>query len=140
MQRVYPRDVFPSAWMKLDELASNGALISSEQVLEELRVQDDGAHEWALRKKDIFWPLDAPIQKHATLILAKYGTLIDLRKRKSGADPFVVATAIQSSSCVVTEERPSGGPGRVKIPDVCKAYKVECICLLEMLRREGLRV
>ena len=36
MRRVYPRDVFPSAWIKLDELASNGVLFSSEQVFEEL--------------------------------------------------------------------------------------------------------
>ena len=37
MNRIYPKDVFPGAWNKLDELADNGLLISIENVLDELK-------------------------------------------------------------------------------------------------------
>jgi hypothetical protein len=139
MRRVYPADVFPSAWEKLDELAASGILISTEQVFEELREQDDDAFGWAKRFREIFLPLDGEIQEAARRILTTHGNLIDLKRRKSGADPFVVSTALINSCAVVTEEKPSGGPNKSKIPDVCIAYGVECINVLEMLRREGFK-
>ena len=55
-------------------------------------------------------------------------------------DVFVIAAAIVHGCSVVTEEKPSGGPGKVKIPDVCKALKIECLNMLGMLRREGMRL
>jgi hypothetical protein len=140
MRRVYPLDVFPSAWEKLDELAISGSLVSTEQVFEELREQDDGAFDWAKRFRENFLPLDNDVQETARKILGTHANLIDLKRRKSGADPFVVATAMINSCAVVTEEKPSGGPNKSKIPDVCIAYGVECINVLEMLRREGFKV
>jgi len=139
MCRTYPIDVFPSAWNKLDELASSGVVISTEQVLQELKAQDDEAHEWAKGFKEIFLPLDEEVQGTASLVLGTHPELIDLKRRKSGADPFLIATAKIKSCAVVTEEKPSGGPHRPKIPDVCGAYGLECINVLEMLRREGLK-
>ena len=50
------------------------------------------------------------------------------------------AHAILRKCVVVTEEKPSGGPDKSKIPDVCRAYSVECIRVLDMFRREGLRL
>jgi hypothetical protein len=89
----------------------------------------------------MFLPLDAPIQTKAKEILARFPTgFLDLRKRKSGADPFIVAAAIVKNAAVVTEEKRSGGPDKVKIPDVCASFRVECFPLLELLRREGLRL
>ena len=66
--------------------------------------------------------------------------MLDLKKSKSGADPFLIAVAMLHKCSIVTEEKPSGGPHKSKIPDVCKAYSIECIPLLEMLRRECLRL
>lgn len=77
------------------------------------------------------------MQVSARAILATYPTLIDVKKRKSSADPFLIAAAIVHKAAVVTEERPSGGPGKVKIPDVCREMKIPCMTLLEMMLREG---
>jgi hypothetical protein len=140
LRRVYPRDVFSGAWLKLDDLASKNILVSSEMVYHELSSQDDEVTAWANEHDSIFIPLDAAVQIQAKEILRSHSSLVDLKRRKSGADPFVIALAIVMSCAVVTEERPSGGPPKVKIPDVCKAKGIECITLLEMLRREGLRL
>jgi hypothetical protein len=139
-RRVYPLDVFPSAWAKLDTLAADGTLISTEQVLEELKAEDDEVFAWARKFRGIFLPLDDNVQVTARKVLETHSNLIDLKRRKSGADPFVVATAIGNACSVVSEEKPSGGPQRSKIPDVCGYYKIECINLLEMLRRERLKL
>ncbi|MDA3823219.1 MAG: DUF4411 family protein [Bacteroidales bacterium] len=139
MRRVYPRDVFPSAWDKLDELAESKTIASTEDVLEEIKSQDDEILEWANEYEEIFHPLSEEIQLSAIKILETHENLIDLKKKKSGADPFVIATAMVHSCAVVTEEKPSGGPSKSKIPDVCLDYGVKCMKILDMLRIEGLR-
>lgn len=140
MRRTYPKDVFPGAWDKLDSLAESGILLSVENVHEELKSQDDIVSEWAEKFSHIFLPLDEAIQIKVRAILKSHKNLVDLKKIKSEADPFVVATAILKGCTVVTEEKPSGGPNKSKIPDVCKAYGVECIPIIEMLRREELKL
>ena len=139
MRRVYPRDVFPSAWNKLDDLAESEIIASTEDVFEEIKSQDDEILEWANEFEEIFYPLSEEIQLSAIKILETHDNLIDLKKKKSGADPFVIATAMVHSCVVVTEEKPSGGPNKSKIPDVCQHYGIKCIKILDMLRDEGLR-
>ena len=140
LQRTYPRDVFPGAWTLVEKLSRNGVLLSVEDVLEELEDQDDDVFKWAKKNKSIFLPLDEAIQTEARTILAQRPNLVDVKRRKSGADPFVIAAAAVYSCAVVTEEKPSGGPPKVKIPDVCKLFGVGCITVLDMLRDEGLRL
>jgi hypothetical protein len=141
MARIYPRDVFPGAWAKLESLVNHGILLATELVQWELEAQDDDLNQWSRAYGRLFRPLDEPTQEKARAILASHGALVDFKKRKSaGADPFVIALAALESLTVVTEERPSGGPHTKKIPDVCRAEGIECIAVLEMLRREGLRL
>lgn len=140
LRTVYPADVFPGVWEKVSQLAEDGVLISVEDVLEELRVQDDEVADWAKERSTIFLPLDEQAQARATKILATHPNLIDLKKPNSSADPFVIASAMINSCIVVTEEGNSGGPNKSKIPDVCKHYDIKCIRLLDMLRAEGLKL
>lgn len=140
IRRVYPLDVFPSVWQKLEDLIAHGMMIAAEPVNWELEVQDDELKEWATKNASLFQPLSDELQSEGRRILAAHPTLVDIKKRKSGADAFVVGLASLMSLTVVTQERPSGGPDKEKIPDVCKAIGIECIPVLEMLRREGLRL
>jgi hypothetical protein len=140
VRRVYPKDVFPGVWTLLDHLADLEILIAVEMVSWELEAQDDEVFGWANAHADIFRPLNAAIQNKGREIINLYPTLIDLKKRKTGADPFIIALASIESLAVVTQEKPSGGPNKVKIPDVCRSVGVECIPVLEMLRRAGLRL
>lgn len=124
----------------MGELADSGVLIATEEVLEELGREDTEVQQWAEEHGAMFLPLDEVTQQRARDILRSHPNLIDLKKRRSGADPFVIATATINGSAIVTEEKPSGGPPKVKIPDVCRVYGIECIALLELLRREGVRL
>lgn len=140
MRRTYPKDIFPGAWDKISILAGSGIILSVENVYEELKSQDDDVFEWARRFSEIFLPLDEAIQLKVREILKTHKNLLDLKKKTSEADPFVVACAILHDCTVVTEEKPSGGSNKAKIPDVCKAYGVECVPLIEMFRREDLKL
>ncbi len=140
LRRAYPLDVFPSVWAKVGNMADAGILISIEDVYEELQIQDDEVSEWAKQHSDMFLPLDGIVQIKALQILSTHRDLVDLKKRKSGADPFVIATALVYSCILVTEEEPSRSPNKLKIPDTCKDYNIQCIQLLEMLRLENFRL
>ena len=136
LRRTYPQDVFPDVWKLIGRLAQAGVVASVEDVLLELATQDDEVHQWALARKSIFQPLDIPIQSAVLGILQTHPTLVDMKHRKSSADPFVIAAAQLHSATVVTQEKFSGGPPKVKIPDVCRDLGIPCIDILTLLRRE----
>ena len=138
LRRRYPRQNFPAVWELVEDLVTQGRLISVADIFVELDAQDDEVSSWAQSHQGIFLPLSEDIQTQARDILRSYPNLIDLKKRKSSADPFLIAAAIIHEATVVTQEKPSGGPQVVKIPDVCRGYRIPCIQLLEMLQEEGL--
>jgi len=140
LRRSYPPDIFMPVWDFIGELADKHVICSVDEVLEELKVQDDEVLEWAKAHPDMFEPLDSEIQLQAKKILSTHTGLYDHKKRKSSADPFLIALTVLRKCALVTEENPSTDPQRPKIPNVCRDYQVECIRLLEMLRREGLRL
>jgi len=138
LRRAYPRPAFDVVWKLVEERAATGHLLSVEDVLIELNAHDDEVAAWANTRSEIFLPLDVEQQVEARRILTKHPTLVDMKRRKSGADPFVVAAAKLRGATVVTQEKPSGGPPAVKIPDACRAEGIPCISLVELLVREEL--
>ncbi len=141
LRRVYPRENFERVWELIETLATQGRIKSVEDVLLELQDQDDDVATWATGHSDLFVDLELPIQQQARAILARFPTLLSFRNARgsSSADPFLVACAIVYGGIIVTEEQRSGGPPRVKIPDVCEQLNIRCFKLLEVLRCEGLR-
>jgi len=73
------------------------------------------------------------------IILDKYPRLVDTKKNRSAADPFVIAQAMASNSIVVTEEISARGSKSPKIPDVCSAFNIDSINVLEFMRRVGMK-
>jgi len=134
--RYYPPDVFPEVWDRIDKLIESGRLIATEEVLEEIKRKDDDVLEWAEKRRHMFVPIDEDIQRVVKAILKDHPKLIDERKGRSGADPFVIALAKIRGCHVVTGEFPTGGKKRPKIPDVCNAFGIRSFNLLEMFRRE----
>ncbi len=135
--RLFPPDIVPGFWEDIDELIKLGDLKATEEVLFELERKHDVVYEWATEHQDLFIPIDEEIQFIVRDILQNHKTLIDTRRNRSSADPFVIALAIMNSSIVVTEECPSESNNRPHIPDVCNAYNIEFINLDELCRREG---
>lgn len=140
LQELYPEDVFPSIWARIDELIGDGQILSVEDVFLEISTKEDQMHAWAQQRHGIFVPLQSDVQQVAIQVLARHPTLVDVKRNKSSADPFVIAAAVVNGAAVVTEEKFSGGPERAKIPDVCESFGIVCINLLSMLRAEGVRL
>ena len=137
-QRYYPPDVIPGLWEKLEELIDKGDLIATEEVLIELKKKEgDVAYKWAKKHDQMFIPIDSKIQIEVTKILGSHRKLIDTRKNRSAADPFVIALAIVENCKVVTGERPTTSLTRPHIPDVCRAMNVPWIDLVQLCREQG---
>ena len=141
-RRAYPIQNFPLFWGRIDELIEAGRLISSIEVLKELEKRDDDLYEWANERKNMFLDIEDDIlQIRVAEILKLYPRLVDTRKNRSAADPFVIAVAsvFDSPLVVVTEEGPTNNIKRPNIPDVCIAENLKCIKILELIVLEDWR-
>lgn len=147
--KVFPVTIFPGVWRNVDQLVAQERLISPDQVLEEIRVQDDEILEWANRHSAVFKRLDGKQLAWVAEILKRFPDLVDWDKERPDADPFVIALALagkraedeklfRHECAVVAEERRSRN-GRAKIPNVCEGYGVRCMDLLGMFEAEGWR-
>lgn len=136
-RRQYPPDVFPKLWENLSELISLGELVATEEVKLELERKDDEVLAWAKAQEGLFVPLDEPIQEAVTEILRDHKKLIDTRRGRSGADPFVIALAKTRGLTVVTDEHPTGSATRPHIPDVCRALGIPYLNMLDLIRKHG---
>lgn len=135
--RDYPPDIFGSLWEGFDDLIQSGRLLATEEVLEELRRKDDEMYRWALDRRQMFVPLHGLIQQAVIGILAEYPRLIDNRRNRSGADPFVIALAQVEDCTVVTCETRTNSLIRPHIPDVCDALNIRCIDVVGLIREQG---
>lgn len=135
--RDYPPDVFPSMWVKIEELIAGGVIVSSEEVYVELAKKSDGIHTWIKARKTMLIPLTDEIQEAAIDMLGEFPRLVDTIKGRSQADPFVIASAAVLGATVVTGENFTNNMEKPKIPDVCRAREIPCITFLEMLRALG---
>jgi hypothetical protein len=134
--RYYSKDVFPRVWQRIDELIDGKMLIGSREVLLELQRKEDELTAWARDREDMFIPIDTEIQVALQEILRRFPRLVDTRRDRSGADPWVIALAKSHNCSVVTGEKPSGTQEKPNIPDVCEALEIPCLNLLQMFREQ----
>jgi len=139
--RYYPPDVFGSVWTRLAQLGKAGTAIVTEEVIAELEKKEDDVWKWAKTELTVV-PIDAPIQVEVSQILGAHPRLVDNRKNRSKADPFVIALAKVKGFAVVTGEKPSGNLEKPRIPDVCDALApaVPYTSLLGLFRKQGWQI
>ncbi|MFN4281435.1 MAG: PIN domain-containing protein [Alphaproteobacteria bacterium] len=137
----YYRNRFPTLWERFDALIDEGHIVSTREVLREVR---DGAVEslrlWAVDKQELFF---TPTAAEAAFIAGIYGVAhfqqnIEQKKLLKGgrnADPFVIAKAATEGRAVVTMElfKQNG----VKIPNICGHFGVPCLTLEAFMEQEG---
>lgn len=137
--RYYPPDVFQTVWANLEQLASKGGIVAIDEVHRELGKKEDEAYAWAQAKLPSA-PIDEPIQQAVAQILGQYPRLVDSRKGRMAADPFVIALAQRRGLAVVTGEKPIGNLEKPNIPDVCQALGIPWMGLLEIFRQQGWQI
>ena len=137
-RRRYPLDVFPTFWETLDAWAKDGRVLAPDEVLIEIRKVDDDLKEWVEDRRYLFRPPVEEVQVAVLEIMASHPRLVDTKKGRSIADPWVIAQAEVSGAVVVTEEHRKGGRSP-RIPDVCVARKVEYTDVIGLIRAMGLK-
>lgn len=140
--RRYPTDVFPSVEPQMDGMVAARKLFAPERVKDEIeQVASDGLQAWAARNRGIFIAHEEALQSAANEVQRQFPALIDRNAVHDEADRYVIALAQMRGLAVVTHETPASAKrrarGRLFIPDVCASLGIECIELLEVMRREG---
>lgn len=130
--RRYPPDSFPSFWNRLSDVIDSELVVAQELVIHEISSQDDELHNWVKQRVKLLIAFDEEVQQIASEILQDYPRIVG-RHQKFGADPFVIALAIQRSLTVITEEE-GGTQRKPKIPFICSNMKVRCINTLDFIR------
>jgi Domain of unknown function (DUF4411) len=142
------RDVtaVPGVWGRLDGLVAAGRLIIPQEVVVELRNGNHALDDWVRKQSGCHWST-VDLWPMASTIADRYPDLVDYAKFKavSGADPFVVAAAIierdkhvfMPREAIVVTNEVEHGPGRIAIPDACKAEHIECLNIEQWFTREG---
>jgi hypothetical protein len=134
--RYYSPEVFPSLWKQMEAAGADQVLVAVQDVLLELEKKDDDVYNWA-KRHITFVPLDTAIQEAAILILKRFPNLVNPRRSRSLADPFVIALAQVPGLTVVSAERASASAQKPRIPDVCAGIGVPCLPLLGMFKELG---
>lgn len=139
MHQRLPRDIYPGLWEQMEDLIARGRAHMAKEAHLELKRVDDGCFDWADgRDGFVEEPVAAMIFDIVQLIADRHDGWVS--EQRNQADPWVVAHACSGGYVVVTDERRKGpgGPDRnLKIPNVADEFRVECITLNELARREG---
>ncbi|HYV19474.1 MAG TPA: DUF4411 family protein [Verrucomicrobiae bacterium] len=135
-------------WGRSESEIEVGRVVSHVEVLNEIRKDSrkgQDLYEWAHGHKHIFkdydWECEARVIK---MMSPKLRGFVDGGKIKpTNADPWLIAQAKCLGLTLVSQEKPTLGTGAIiqKIPNVCAdpIFKVECINLVGMIRKEGWR-
>ena len=137
---LYPMENFPSLWDKIEKLIKSDRLKMSQVVLDEVR-RNKVLKQWC-DQKSLKSHLESKVnesdQNKVRTILSKYPGMLNVKKNTSGADPWVIALAMQyQKGVVVTEEKSTGNLEHPRIPDVCKAFKIECVQIAGVVKKEN---
>ena len=92
---------------------------------------------WATGNVPRWHPITDEVQEVVSEIMAKWGKLVDHRKDRSRADPFIIATAKVLGATVVTDEK-HGSAKDPRIPYVCVGLDVRCVDVYKFVRETGL--
>jgi hypothetical protein len=148
-RQYYAFDLAPGFWKSLIIHAENEVLVSPMAVFTELAKGNDELAKWAKENKDlIFSDPDTKVveafRQIADFINLRYESEHWIRLFLGGADPWVIAHAKAHGLIVATMEGNKGSEdinpkskqirGKIKIPNVCDHFGVNCISTFELIR------
>lgn len=142
---IYPLDVVQSFWVKIENLASNGTIVSIDKVKKE--IFDNASHQDELKDwcddnlpDDFFINTDSVLNNYVSIVNWVNSSHYTERARQEFlatdlADPWLVAFAMSNGWTIVTYEKSEPNRrNRIKIPEVCNRFNVRHINTIEMLR------
>jgi hypothetical protein len=136
--KYYSPQFCPDYWKILEELITEGIIFCTEEIRREIEKVDDGLNDWIKAHPGFVRDIDDDVQQKLRQVLSRFPRLVDTIKDRSMADPWVIAHAWSANATVVTKEMPSVSVTRIKIPDVCRAFKVRCIDDFQFVKELGI--
>jgi len=145
-RRYYGMDICPGFWDWLDHAKETGLVASITLIRDELAEGGDELSEWAKKRSDsgLFIDVsDTDTQARFTLIanhvIAADYTPEAKEKFLGCADPWLIAKASVQGSTLVTHEVFSDRKNKIKIPNICRHFKVPYLDTFELLREHAAR-
>jgi len=124
----------PGFWDWMAEQCSKGTVRSASMVKDEIESPVELVGWVEERESEGFFidvsspEIQKEFQKIAKWVMSQNFGPEHKAKFLSGADPWLIAAAKVHGCKVVTQEKSAGnGTKKVKIPDICTAFQVECI-------------
>jgi hypothetical protein len=140
-KRYYAFDLCPGFWRSIEHYGAQCLLASIDRVRDELQ-EGDNLDTWKSQAPE---PLFLPTDTEETL--AAYVEIIQWAQKQTrlndgaktefaqGVDAWLIAFAKANNLTMITHEQPAPESKKdIKIPDVCKAFNIECKNTFDMLR------
>ena len=106
--KMYPKDIFQSLWLNLENSLNNETIISHQEVYQELLSKLDDLSVWTKQRKKYFYQHDfLEESKIITKIGEKYENFI-IKPKEFYADPWLIAQAKVRNLKIITEEKANG--------------------------------
>ena len=143
-RKYYSPDYCGDYWEILSYLGDNNIIFIPQMVFNELTNYDDKLADWIKISKIHPHKITEKVNKCLTDMYAnnpKHKNLVDIKRQKSIADPWVVAHAIAEEACVVTKEifLTAINTDKVRIPNVCKNMGIQCINDFEFIKEVNIK-
>jgi len=138
--RPYQMNIFSTLWDKIDTLAKENRIIAPFQVLKELERKQDEVYHWAKEREYIFQFSERREQRVISKIVTEFPQFPpEYSSDGVWADADVIALAHTKNALVVSQEDKviSNDSTKVKIPNVCEFFDIECIKLMDLIVKEG---
>lgn len=131
-QKYYSPNYCQSYWDVLNDLGNQGIIFIPEMVYEEITRTDDDLSEWLKSSMIEVKTIDVEVTKCLKNIYSadsNHKHMVDSKKGRSLADPWVIAHAMKEQAIVVTKEEKitAINSNKIKIPNVCDKMNVRWI-------------
>jgi hypothetical protein len=129
----YSPYINPDYWALLESLAREGKIFTPMEIYEELSAGGDDLFDWIKQHKDIFVrTMDENVQQELVNLFLDPAVqeLIDTKKKKNLADPFLLAYGKAYKATVVANDR--------RVKTICIKYNIECIKDFEFIQQNNI--
>ena len=131
-RKYYSPKFCPDYWDILNTLGADDKIYMPQIVYEEITRTEDELSAWLKKSKIKAHEIKEPVTECLKQIYAAdpaHKLLVDSKKYRSLADPWVIAHALSDNACVVTKEEKitASNKDKIRIPNVCENMSVRCI-------------
>jgi hypothetical protein len=151
----YAFDLAPRFWNALEDMAVNNLIISPIAVYIEIQKGNDELADWTkpLREQLFIEPdksVNTELSKIADYVYVNYADQHWISDFLGGADPWVIAQASAHHLIVVSMETQKNAEereklsnkirGKIKMPNICFQFGINCMTTFELLRMNHIKL